>query len=166
MRRRASRRPFAVCPLVGLVRLLVLRTSRNQKVGGSGPRKRRTGGGGNLSPSRDSRGFAKMTTSEKSPWKRTTVAAERDVEPLNCGPPIPTAWPQVQAPFDPFPARRPKPRPLLYFRRPMPLARHPQSMVKRWAYRIRQRSFNWQSTAFVMRGLSVRLRPLALGRSR
>jgi hypothetical protein len=26
----------------------------------------------------------------------------------------------------------------------------------------RQRSFNWQSTAFVMRGLSVRLRPLAL----
>ena len=31
----------------------------------------------------------------------------------------------------------------------------------------RQRSFNWQSTAFVMRGLSVRLRPLALlGRPR
>ncbi len=27
---------------------------------------------------------------------------------------------------------------------------------------FRQRSFNWQSTAFVMRGLSVRLRPLAL----
>lgn len=39
---------------------------------------------------------------------------------------------------------------------------------QRLSFRLspRQRSFNWQSTAFVMRGLWVRLPPLALSRSR
>ncbi len=80
---------------------------------------------------------------------------------IRCRRPGVADWPSFLAP--PVAARlRPKPRQPLHFRRLTPLADRPQSMVKRWAYRSGQRSFNWQSTAFVMRGLSVQLRPLAL----
>ena len=59
-------------------------------------------------------------------------------------------------------AGRPNSRQPLHFRRSTPLADDAQSMLQIVVYRRRQRSFNRQSTAFVMRGLSVRLRPLAL----
>lgn len=75
----------------------------------------------------------------------------------------PTRWSYVGCSSRPEPTRlRPKPRPPLHFGCLTPLAGPPPGMVKRWAYRSGQRSFNWQSTAFVMRGLSVQLRPLAL----